>query len=507
MGCIIRAMYSTASRLSTLIANLRVGILIEDGKRQVLMANQAFCDLLNLPGSPSNLIGRSSTEWVERAKSLFLDPDRFVRRIEQLTANGSKGTDEILHLTDGRVFKRDHIPIFVEGELSERMWLYRNVTERQWARQQSKVKEYLSAAVEQTADSVMITDRNGRIEYVNPAFEVTTGYRRDEALGQTPRILKSGKHDDEFYRHLWGEVLAGRSFHGTIVNRKKNGELYTAQQTITPMTKDDGQVTHFVAVLRDITEFLRQNEQNVEMRLARNVQQRYYREAVSVPGFDIGGVAYPANETGGDYFDFIPMRDGYLGIAIGDVSGHGLRCALVMAEVRAYIRAFAATSLDVGWILTRVNRALSRDLEHGDFVTMLLVRLDPEGRSLAYANAGHLPPGYLLSRTGEVASALTATGPPLGVLSDYEYVCGDVMPVGGEQLLLLMTDGVTESISPEDPASGELQAVEYVTRHWDESARRIAKGLCHTAQTALSGDQPQQDDITSVILKAEVGAV
>jgi sigma-B regulation protein RsbU (phosphoserine phosphatase) len=495
-------MHSTASRLSTLIANLRVGVLIEDGERQVLVANQAFCDLLNLPRSPSNLIGRSSTEWAEGAKSLFLDPDGFVRRIEELVANGSEGTDETLHLTDGRVFRRDHIPIFVEGELCERMWLYRDASERQRARQQVKVYERLSAAVEQTADSVMITDRHGRIEYVNPAFEATTGYGRNEVLDQTPRILKSGKHDAEFYRYLWGEVLSGRSYRGTIVNRKKTGELYTAQQTITPMKKDDGQVTHFVAVLRDITELLRQNEQDVEMRLAREVQQRYYREAVLVPGYDIGGAAYPANDTGGDYFDFIPMPDGYLGIAIGDVSGHGLRCALVIAEVRAYIRAFAATSLDVGWILTRVNRALEHDLERGDFVTLVLVRLAPKERSFVYANAGHLPPGYLLSRTGEVASTLPATGPPLGVLPDYEYACGDVLPLGAEQLLLLMTDGVTESIVPEEPESGELRAVEYVSRHWDESARWIAEGLCRAAQTA-SGDQRQQDDITSVILKVE----
>jgi sigma-B regulation protein RsbU (phosphoserine phosphatase) len=139
-------------------------------------------------------------------------------------------------------------------------------------------------------------------------------------------------------------------------------------------------------------------------------------------------------------------------------------------------------------------------LERGDFFTLLLARIDPKERSLVYANAGHMPPGSLLSKTGGVVSALAPTGPPLGILSDYEYVCGDVLPLDSEQLLLLMTDGVTESIVPDEPESGELRTVEYVTRHWDESARRIAEGLCRAARTA-SGDQPQQDDITSVILK------
>jgi sigma-B regulation protein RsbU (phosphoserine phosphatase) len=382
------------------------------------------------------------------------------------------------------------------------MWLYHDTFEHQRVQRQAQVYERLAAAVEQTADSVMITDRHGVIEYVNPAFEATTGYEKDEVLGRTPRILKSGAHGAGFYRHLWGEVLSGRSFKGRVVNRRKTGELYTAQQTITPMRDDKGQVTHFVAVLKDITELLRQNEQDVEMRLAREVQQRFYRGTMVVPGYDIGGAAYPANETGGDYFDYLLMPDGYLGIAIGDVSGHGLRCALVMAEVRAFLRAFASTSSDLGEILTRVNRALEPDLERGEFFTLLLVRLDPNKRSLVYANAGHMPPGVHLGKTGEVVSSLPPTGPPLGILSDYEYTCGDVLPLDPGQLLLLMTDGVTESIVPDEPESGEPRAVEYVTHHWDESARRIAEGLCRAAQSA-SGERPQQDDITSVVLKAE----
>jgi PAS domain S-box-containing protein len=83
----------------------------------------------------------------------------------------------------------------------------------------------LSRAMEQTADSVVITDREGLIGYVNPAFETTTGYSREEALGKTPRILKSGKHDRDFYKMLWDSILEGQPFRGTLMNRKKTGEL------------------------------------------------------------------------------------------------------------------------------------------------------------------------------------------------------------------------------------------------------------------------------------------
>jgi PAS domain S-box-containing protein len=122
-----------------------------------------------------------------------------------------------------------------------------------------KISTYrrLSSAVEQIADSVFITNRDGAIEYVNPAFETTTGYKGDEVLGKTPAILKSGEHDAEFYNELWREITAGRPFRCTVRNRKKTGELYWAQQTITPVRENNGDITHYVSVLEDITDLLR----------------------------------------------------------------------------------------------------------------------------------------------------------------------------------------------------------------------------------------------------------
>ena len=149
----------------------------------------------------------------------------------------------------------------------------------------------LASAVEQTADSVVITNKQGIIEYVNPAFEVTTGYSRDEVLGRSPAILKSGMHDAEFYKKLWNQILGGQPFRGTIINRKKTGELYWSEQTITPMKDQDGEITHFVSVLKDITDLRKRHEQEFHLGLAREVQQRFYNVAASVPGFDIARVS------------------------------------------------------------------------------------------------------------------------------------------------------------------------------------------------------------------------
>jgi len=112
----------------------------------------------------------------------------------------------------------------------------------------------LSNAVEHADDVIAITNRNGVIEYVNPSFERRTGYPKAEAIGQTLRILRSGEHTQDFYERLWSTVLAGDVFRGEFVNRRKTGELFIADQSITPMKDATGRVTHLVAVWRDVTE-------------------------------------------------------------------------------------------------------------------------------------------------------------------------------------------------------------------------------------------------------------
>ncbi|HEY6338440.1 MAG TPA: PAS domain S-box protein [Candidatus Sulfotelmatobacter sp.] len=115
----------------------------------------------------------------------------------------------------------------------------------------------LSLAVEKSADTVVITDREGIIQYVNPAFETLSGYGREEVVGKTTRILKSGEHGPEVYQELWKTILAGNVFRGILVNRKKNGELFCVEQSISPVLDTTGIITHFISNGRDLTERLR----------------------------------------------------------------------------------------------------------------------------------------------------------------------------------------------------------------------------------------------------------
>jgi diguanylate cyclase (GGDEF)-like protein/PAS domain S-box-containing protein len=144
----------------------------------------------------------------------------------------------------------------VEGEQMI-VGVARDVTEK---RQEQTLALKLARAIEQTADVVTVTDRHGVIEYVNSAYERTTGFTRQEVHGEKPSILKSGLHGPEFYKNLWGTILRGEVFHEIFINRRKDGTLYHEEKTIAPLKDTYGRITHFIATGRDITERIQHQE-------------------------------------------------------------------------------------------------------------------------------------------------------------------------------------------------------------------------------------------------------
>jgi two-component system, cell cycle sensor histidine kinase and response regulator CckA len=144
-------------------------------------------------------------------------------------------------------------------------------------------RERLTTAIEQAGEAVVITDPKGIIQYINPAFERITGYAREEVLGQNPRILKSGQQDEVFYQTLWDIILRGDTWRGKMVNKKKNGTLYTEEAVISPVTDTQGRIAHFVAVKKDVTR---------ELALKNQLHQAQKVESI---GRLAGGVAHDLN--------------------------------------------------------------------------------------------------------------------------------------------------------------------------------------------------------------------
>ena len=360
----------------------------------------------------------------------------------------------------------------------------------------------LSAVVEQTADSVMVTDPDGLIEYVNPAAARISGYLEEELIGRTPRVLRSGVHAEAVYEQLWTTLARGEVYRGTIVNRKKNGDLYHSEQTITPIRDAAGEIRRFVSVGKDVTELRKAAEQETRLQLARSVQQRLC--PLSPPrasGLDLAGASFMTHATGGDYFDFITLRDGCTGLVIADVSGHGFDAALVMAETRAYLRSMAQSSSDPGEILTLVNRVLVSDLEGSQFVTMIVACLNSHTRTLRWASAGHTT-GFVLDAGGAVKAEMTATGVPLGIFSNATFATATAVEVQAGDMVALSTDGITEAENAAGGWFGSDRAVEVLRARRQEPAAKIVQRL-YRAVRDFSGGVPQADDITVVVCKVD----
>lgn len=147
------------------------------------------------------------------------------------------------------------------------------LAERQRAQERLRLE---SAALESAANAIVITDKQGQIVWVNPAFTRLTGYTFDEAVNQNPRVLKSGQHDATFYKNMWETILAGQVWHSEVVNRRKDGSLYTEEMTITPVRDERGEITHFIAVKQDVT-----RRKQLEQQLQQSLTRRGYQVQVS----------------------------------------------------------------------------------------------------------------------------------------------------------------------------------------------------------------------------------
>ncbi len=493
--------WSDVDTLKAVLENLTEGVVAVDKNGKFLFFNRLAEKILGM-GS----VEAPPSEWTRRFGCFTPDGSRLISPEElplarSLQGEEVSGFDMLIKnpgLPEGVLIRTSSIPLYDEGgNLCGGVVCFRDVT---GLKKTEERLERLSNAVEQTADSVFITNKDFIIEYVNPAFVETTGYEREETLGRTPGLLKSGRHTEEFYDNLRATISSGGVFRGTIINRKKSGQLYRTEQTITPMKADNGEITHYVSVLKDVTEQRRQLEQEFQLRLAREVQQRFYREtSPSIAGFDIAVAAFPVAETGGDYFDFLRMSDGNFVMAIGDVSGHGFGSALIMAETRAYIRSFAENDLDIGRIMTRVNKALAVDLEGGRHVTLLMCLINPEHRTLVYASAGHIP-GYLMKASGQVGYVLESTGMPLGLFSETVFKSSESLSLEPGDLLAFLTDGVTEATSPEENEFGTNRVVEILKDNRERPAREIVEKIFKAA-LIFTADNPPHDDMTTLICK------
>ena len=232
----------------TCIENMSDGVLVLDEQNRIVDINPAAQRLLKL--SPSTL--------GQHARTLLPDWPDLHWDVPEAHTQVAVGRDTPLYL-DVRISPvRDR-----RSRLTGRLIVLRDITEEKQA--QERLRQ-LSCAVEQSPNSVVITDTDGNIEYVNSKFTQLTGYSLEEAIGQNPRMLKSGETPHEEYQRLWDTIKSGGEWHGEFHNKKKNGERYWESAAISPITDAQGRLTHFLAITEDITERKRIEQDEREQR-------------------------------------------------------------------------------------------------------------------------------------------------------------------------------------------------------------------------------------------------
>jgi phosphoserine phosphatase RsbU/P len=239
------------------------------------------------------------------------------------------------------------------------------------------------------------------------------------------------------------------------------------------------------------------------MEVAREVQQSLLPDAdATLPGLELAGRSRYCDETGGDYFDYIPLRRPQgpaTMISVGDVMGHGVAAALLMTSARAALRVHSMDESHLGRLLTRLNDLLAKDAKHGSFMTMALVAIDPQHGTLDWASAGHDLP-IIYHPHGDRFASIRGSHIPLGVMERATFEEYRYEGLSPGDVILLGTDGVWETQDEEGKLFGRERVSRLLREHHTRSASYIA-AMIEAALGTFRGKAPTKDDITFVVVK------
>lgn len=253
-----------------------------------------------------------------------------------------------------------------------------------------------------------------------------------------------------------------------------------------------------------VEELRERHSTQASLEIAREIQRGFMPDKLpEIPDYQLASWWYPNEAVGGDYCDVTRMRDGRIGLIIADVSGHGLGPSLIMASVRAGLRALLLEHSSADVLLANVARSMFHDLRDGRFITMVFAALDAERHLLEFANAGHAPAMHFAAATGAF-TMLEATGLPLGLLDEAAYQRGPQVSLAPGDLVVLCTDGIIEAMDEREEQFGMERLKEIIS----SNSQRPLGDLVHEIGAQVSahyvGENPP-DDLTVLALRRKQG--
>ncbi len=375
-------------------------------------------------------------------------------------------------------------------------------------------KDYFDGIFTSMLNPVMVVEISpgqrageGVIRTVNPAITSLLGWPVEQLVASPlGRILREEDPDDDW---LAG-VLAGTPLQGSEKSMlAADGAWVPVLFAASRLSRSGAAVQQVVCVAQDLTErklaeeLLREKDRlRQELDTARHIQSSLLPKTVpNIEGFDIAGMSEPADQTGGDYFDWLVLPDGRLVIGIGDATGHGIGPALLITVCRSYFRAATVMSNQLEMVSKSVNNLLTMDMPAGRFVTAAVGLLEPDRRRLFLYSAGHAPIFFYRARLNEV-EILEADDMPLGLGMQEQSEVGRVFSFSSGDLLVMITDGFFEWMNPRDEQYGIRRFAELVRTHHGLSAREMIDQFRNEVLAHADG-VPQADDLTAVVIKCK----
>ncbi len=328
-------------------------------------------------------------------------------------------------------------------------------------------------------------------------------------LNKMPLLVNAPQSDDRFKGVKWDStirtilcvpMMIKSELKGVLtVYNKKDGKVFSEedQRLLAIIAGQSAQIIENARLNDGEKRFLKMQE---EVRFAARIQTDLLpKEPPSVAGYDIAGLTIPAQEVGGDYFDFIFINDDRLGVCLGDVTGKGLPASLLMANTQATLRGQALFDISVRECITRANRLLFQSTNAEKFVTLFYGSLDKNNHQLSYCNAGHEPP-VLLRLDGSIAH-LDKGGLALAMLEEFPFDEDTVSILPGDTLVIC-SDGITEAMNLLQEQFG-TQRLEHIVK---DSHALTAAEIINAIVKAVklhSGSAPQTDDMTLIAIKRD----